>query len=1057
MTYLFSNNAATTLLNPIDNVATALTVVDATLFPASVTPDNPCKVTLQDADTGEIEICDCTNVSGNVLTVIRGRESTAAIAFSTGALVHHRLTAENLSNFVQDLENVGTGEGEIARDRVGAAANFKTLKQGLNVTIGNGANEITVDAVNTASGANLGSTPSRQGIYVNNTGTQLNLKSLVGGTDIEFVATAEEITANYTGTGGASDPGNIPTGVYTGGVVTLNANNTSVDVTAGSGVIVDAYTNPDAPVYTAVSWDNVNVPIYPDLASADDSTILSVQANGTFTERGGGIDDSTPNRTVIDLAVIKTVGGVITSIVPFKSVINTNHHAFFDYYEARESTFFLNGDHKQYLTPQSGLRLHFNAGFSDGFFFSLNARFDQVSANPHLLARVINGGTSFEVTYWKYVDYNGNITGPNLDLDPANYDIGLGVQPVPGPAGAATIQYIWHAPNEGDIIEYAQKYYDTIDEASKAVAYYIDSIDRDASNVLRGWILVGAIVFWKGATDCLNTNHARVYVYRNGIFNAPFISASVSDDPAPILSGNLDLNGYQIHITNSSDGLEGAIGLAQNDIDVFFGHTNIDGGYNSADGSILCQPGILSLGGSVVDIPALKGAEPRDVQVSEDGILYAAPLPDPGWEVSETSTHNHDFGNGKTQGPWVEVVGLSINPGDDIATGERVDFYVELYVENTEDKSGTIEVGVGINGADPTVAGANKIVGPDAISYIPVAWQLIAGADYTTADTFTVFARRAASQDDAHLYLRGTTQPHAVIASIPGSGGGGGGSPTNLGNTPGPSTVTITSSTGADTVVAGAVSGTAGVMTGAQVDSLAAKVDNGANVGTGEATIFRDKTTTNLNFKRLQQGANITLTNNADEIVIAASGGGGGSSLTLPVKVKTGTIVVGGSGVAVVGWDATSGRPLVQGADLISAVGMPVIGFALATHAADEEFDLPIYGEFDYDTSGWAEGDRLYQANLGAVVTSPPNSDGDPNQEIARVLTSSVTGKLFVYPDNHGIYIDWAAATISEPVDDNYGYLREGGATPSWVRGARVFEAASAPAGRSVGDFVFIT
>lgn len=56
--------------------------------------------------------------------------------------------------------------------------------------------------------------------------------------------------------------------------------------------------------------------------------------------------------------------------------------------------------------------------------------------------------------------------------------------------------------------------------------------------------------------------------------------------------------------------------------------------------------------------------------------------------------------------------------------------------------------------------------------------------------------------------------------------------------------------------------------------------NTGSNVGTGEGSIFRDKTTTVLNFKTLKQGTNITITNNADDVTIAASGGGGGGAPT---------------------------------------------------------------------------------------------------------------------------------------------------------------------------------
>ncbi len=253
---------------------------------------------------------------------------------------------------------------------------------------------------------------------------------------------------------------------------------------------------------------------------------------------------------------------------------------------------------------------------------------------------------------------------------------------------------------------------------------------------------------------------------QDGIIEA-YNNTEVANDTTPALGGDLDLDGNYILITNPSDGLEGAIGLALNNTDVFFARIEVAGTYNPADGGILCRPGVLELGGSVVVIPALKGTGIRDLRITEDGIIYAADLPTPGWQVSDTSTFNHDFGNGKTVGPWVEVQDLEVFFGGAVSIGDRVDVFVELYVENTEDKAGTIEIGIGINGANPAVVGSNQSVGPEALTYVPVSWSFISSANYTTGDRIDVFARRGASQDDAHLYLRGTTSEHSMIISVP--------------------------------------------------------------------------------------------------------------------------------------------------------------------------------------------------------------------------------------------------------------------------------------------------
>lgn len=54
----------------------------------------------------------------------------------------------------------------------------------------------------------------------------------------------------------------------------------------------------------------------------------------------------------------------------------------------------------------------------------------------------------------------------------------------------------------------------------------------------------------------------------------------------------------------------------------------------------------------------------------------------------------------------------------------------------------------------------------------------------------------------------------------------------------------------------------------------------GANVGTGEGDVFRDKTSATLNFKTIKAGTGVVITNNADDITIDSTGAGGGEANT---------------------------------------------------------------------------------------------------------------------------------------------------------------------------------
>lgn len=64
------------------------------------------------------------------------------------------------------------------------------------------------------------------------------------------------------------------------------------------------------------------------------------------------------------------------------------------------------------------------------------------------------------------------------------------------------------------------------------------------------------------------------------------------------------------------------------------------------------------------------------------------------------------------------------------------------------------------------------------------------------------------------------------------------------------------------------------------------EVNLGANVGTGDASLFRNKTGVTLNFKRLVAGANTSLVDGADTVTISSTGGGGGAPVIAEEKYQ---------------------------------------------------------------------------------------------------------------------------------------------------------------------------
>ncbi|MEA8726109.1 hypothetical protein PZS04_13860 [Klebsiella pneumoniae] len=125
---LANNNAKSVLAAGISASATVITVGTGAgaLFPVPVSGQSYFKLTITDAATKTIsEIMHVTSVAGDVMTVIRGQEGTAARVWSTNDIVSNMITAGTFDSMLQiannfsEIKSAGKESQAAARNNIG--------------------------------------------------------------------------------------------------------------------------------------------------------------------------------------------------------------------------------------------------------------------------------------------------------------------------------------------------------------------------------------------------------------------------------------------------------------------------------------------------------------------------------------------------------------------------------------------------------------------------------------------------------------------------------------------------------------------------------------------------------------------------------------------------------------------------------------------------------------------------------------------------------------------------------------------------------------------------
>ena len=143
MAYKFINNFETALTSAITAAATSMTVANAAGL--SLTSGEVYRLTIQNADASLYELVDVTAISGNTLTIERGKESSTVQDWAAGSVVLCGVTAQLLVKLnktdnelwyaaTSDAINIANGSKQ-KRTLTAAATLAFTLNDGDDLTL----------------------------------------------------------------------------------------------------------------------------------------------------------------------------------------------------------------------------------------------------------------------------------------------------------------------------------------------------------------------------------------------------------------------------------------------------------------------------------------------------------------------------------------------------------------------------------------------------------------------------------------------------------------------------------------------------------------------------------------------------------------------------------------------------------------------------------------------------------------------------------------------------------------------------------------------------------
>lgn len=302
----------------------------------------------------------------------------------------------------------------------------------------------------------------------------------------------------------------VSSGVLTGAVMTVNGGDLAkLDISDGSGLVINSYTDPTNPTIVRVSWTGKTAIVLTNIATAD-STYIAIDATAAVIQSTSPFN-SAQRRQYIVLGVVHHPNHATIDEIGNAQVISFDVMAGWMDFVTQFGPFVENG--MQITANGANLKINNSAGAV--FKAGINYEVDPSRPNDHGVDAA--AAIVFECLYQTAPGVWAETADTDV-IDPENYDTGAGLGAVP--VGNFTIQLVEYLPALSEWhVQYGQTVYATMAEAVANIPVPVPLQTLETPFVIRAYLVV--------KQGCVNlSNAAQARFVPAGPFGITQIAAS---------------------------------------------------------------------------------------------------------------------------------------------------------------------------------------------------------------------------------------------------------------------------------------------------------------------------------------------------------------------------------------------------------------------------------------------------------------------------------------------------------------------------------------------------